>query len=219
MIGISFSNWRKVHKNIDQFVEFCLKYSEYVVLTKRAGSAPREILKEMAEKEIEDINKLLERQLVFANTISKEKLKEIDLKDRSSLRQQFTWQANERIQDIRQMTEAYAGKEDNLKENLKPYSLADHEYKFGSFFTWPGVWDICSFSKDDFTTAQIKDIFLEDGLTIGDYDFEDIGFKDKSGQIWMKACLHEGYFEMELSDAQFRAFKLLDIPYVQAGRC
>ena len=48
---------------------------------------------------------------------------------------------------------------------------------------------------------------------IGDCEFEDLGFKDKTGKLWMKSCLHEGFFEMDLSDEQLAEFKKLEIPF------
>ena len=72
----------------------------------------------------------------------------------------------------------------------------------------------CTFPKSDFTAEQVRSIYLGAGVSIGDYEFEDLGFKDKDGKLWMKSCLHEGYLEMDLSDEQLAEFNKLDIPYV-----
>lgn len=213
MPAIYCNDWKKVDRKIDHFLDFCLKNSEYIVLTKRAASAPEDILHKMAEEEIESTKLLLERQLIYASKVSKAELKRLDLKDRKALEKQLRWQANDSISMVRKMEKEYAGKGEKLEENLKPYHLVEHEYKFGSFFTWPGVWDICTFPKSDFTMEELKRTYLNAGIEIADYEFEDLGFKDKAGKIWMKTCLHEGFFEMELSDAQLREFDVLGIPY------
>jgi len=217
MPTIFCNDWKKVDRKIDHFLDFCLKNSEYVVLTKRASSVPENILHKMAEEEIERTKLLLEKQLEYASKVSKAELQRLDLRDRKALEKQLRWQANDRISTVRKMEEDYAGKGEKLEENMKPYHLVDHEYKFGSFFTWPGVWDICTFSKSDFTIEELKRIYLNAGIELADYDFEDLGFKDKDGKIWMKTCLHEGYLQMDLSKEQFEEFKRLQIPLQIGG--
>ena len=123
------------------------------------------------------------------------------------------WQTDDEISTVRKMENTYAGKAEKLEEALRPYHLVAHEYRFRSFFTWPGVWDICTFPKEDFSRELVKNIYLGAGVSIGDYDFEDLGFRDKEGNLWMRACLHEGFFEMDLSDEQLAEFKKLEIPF------
>lgn len=215
MIGIHCKEWETVHEKIDDFLNFCLKHSQYIVLTKRANRVPQSIIHKMSDLEIECIKKRLERQLLFASKISDAELQRIDIKDKKSLEDLLRCQAKEEIHTVRKMENAYMGEAENLKKVLKPWKIIGHEYKFGSFFTWPGVWDICTFEKSAFTIEQIKSIYLEEGITIAGYYFEDLGFKDKTGAIWMKTCLHEGFFEMDLSETQLKEFELLNIPFAR----
>ncbi len=213
MTKIYCGDWKKVDKKTNRFIGFCLKHSEFVVLTKRTSSVPKEILSQMTEVEIEKIKERRERQLAYASQISKEELRRLDMKDSKVLEKQIRWQTDEEISTVRSMEIEYAGKGEKLEETLSPYHLAAHEYRFGSFFTWPGVWDICTFPKDDFSMELVKSIYLGAGVSIGDYDFEDLGFKDQDGNLWMKSCLHEGFFQMDLSEEQLEEFKKLGIPY------
>lgn len=214
MTVIHSEDWRTVHTNLEKFLQFCLNHSEFIVLTKRTTSVPKEILHRMSLEQIEYIEKRKAKQLEFARKVSKEELCRIDMKDRESLAQYFQWQAKDEIQTVKQMEETYVGEKENLEEALKPYNIVSHEYKFGSFFTWPGVWDICTFRRSAFTMRQLKRIYLDEGISIGGYVFEDLGFKNGAGNIWMQTCLHEGFFEMELSDNQLDEFKKLGILYV-----
>ena len=213
MTKIYCGNWKKVDKKVKSFIAFCLKHSEFIVLTKRTYSVPEEILHQMAEVEIQEIKARRERQLAYASQISKEELSRLDMKDKKALEKHIRWQTDDEISTTRKMEHTYAGKAEKLEASLSPYHLVDHEYRFRSFFTWPGVWNICTFPKSDFTAEQVRSIYLGAGVTIGDCEFEDLGFKDKDGKLWMRACLHEGFFEMGLSDEQLAEFKKLEIPF------
>ena len=217
MRKIYCGDWKNVHKKVNRFIDFCLKHSEFVVLTKRTSSVSKEILSQMAEEEIKSIKARRQRQLAYARQISEEELRRIDMKDKNALEKQIRWQTDDEISTVRKMENTYAGKAEKLEEALRPYHLAAHEYRFRSFFTWPGVWDICTFPKEDFSRELVKNIYLGAGVSIGDYDFEDLGFRDKDGNLWMKSCLHEGFFEMDLSEKQFAEFKRLEIPYEEIG--
>ena len=196
MRKIYCGDWKKVDKKVNRFIDFCLKHSEFVVLTKRTSSVSKEILSQMAEDEIEIIKARRERQLAYASQITPKELRLIDMKDKNALEKQIRWQTDDEISTVRKMEFSYAGKVEKLEETLRPYHLVAHEYRFRSFFTWPGVWDICTFPKEDFSRELVKNIYLGAGVSIGDYDFEDLGFRDKDGNLWMKSCLHEAVFSM-----------------------
>ena len=120
MRKIYCGDWKKVHKKANRFIDFCLKHSEFVVLTKRTSSVPKEILSQMAEEEIESIKARRERQLAYARQITEEELRRIDKKDKNALEKQIRWQTDDEISTVRKMENTYACKAEKLEEALRP---------------------------------------------------------------------------------------------------
>lgn len=147
MAMIYSEDWENTYSKLDDFLEFCLKYSEFIVLTKRTESIPGKILLKMAQNEIEEIKNRKVSQIKYAKSMPKEEMYGLGFKDEESLVEYLKWQEQDEIRTIREMERSCEDKKENLKENLRPFHLVNHEYKCGSFFTWPGVWDFCTFKK------------------------------------------------------------------------
>lgn len=217
MLEIFIENWEQVNLKSKEFVEFCLKNSDCIILTRRhIGGVPEEILCDMAEREIKIIKERRKQQVEYSKTVSKEELEKLFLEDRLSLEKQFILQASMRIQEVKNMVREYKGEKDNLEADLSSFGLIKREYKFGSFFTWPGVWDICSFKKDAIDLSKARRCFFDKDVSIGGYTFSGIGFQNESELVWMKSCLGEREMVMTLSQRQFKDFELLGIPYCKA---
>ncbi len=215
MIVIANKNKKDISCKSRELVAFCLKNSKEVVLTRRhTGPMPADILRELVDKELEEIEERSAKQILFSETVSKKELKRIQMKDRSTLKKYFINQAKEEKYVARQYIRQYEDGYDHLEEDLKPYGLIKRDYKLGSFFTWPGVWDICFFKKDSIDYGEFELYFFTYPIQIeDDYEFEDIGFKSESGLIWLKTCSHENYFEMELTQKQYESFKKIGIAH------
>ncbi len=169
---------------------------------------------ELIDKELEEIEERNAKQILFSETVSKKELKRIQMKDRSDLKTYFINQVKEEKYVARQYIRQYEDGYDHLEEDLKPYGLIKRDYKLSSFFTWPGVWDICFFKKDSIDYSEFELYFFTYPIRLEDeYEFEDIGFKSESGLIWLKTCSHENYFEMELTQKQYESFKKIGIAH------
>lgn len=217
MIQIWNNDRKSVNKKSTELIDFCLKNSKYVVLTRRhEGKIPAAVLQDMEAKKLAEIERRCEMQVEYAGTkASEEELKRDGIKDRAELEQIFRRQAKQQMQEVRQMARDYAGEEDRLEEALMPYGLVKREYGFGGFFTWPDVWDICYFEKGCINLDELRKCFFGCPKDVGSYDFADLGFADSKGELWAKTTLHEGDLWMNLTEKQLEQFEQMQIPYHQ----
>ena len=214
MIIICNKKKKDVIAKSSQLLEFCFKNSENIVLTRRhSGAIPAAILREMVDKELREIEERSARQIEFSKTVSKKELKRIEMKDQATLRKYFINQAREEREVALGYAQEYPDGNDSLEKNLAPHGLVKREFNLGSFFTWPGVWDICYFEKERIDCSELKLYFFTYSINVGEYEFEDFGFQNKSGLVWCKTCAHESYFEMELTQKQYEGFKKIGITH------
>ena len=218
-IKICNRSGKNIVEKSESLMRFCEKNSSFLVLTRRhTGGIQRDVLDAVIQLKLLQNEKEKKRKLRYVQNMSLSDVREMGFSSRSGFVKKIVEQACEIRGEAEAMYEEYKDGEDTLIRDLKPYGLYKRLFSARSFFTWPGIWDICFFDLRCADCSQLEADCFKTPISVGDYMFEDYGFAGKDERIWAKACPHEEYFQFDLTVRQLAGFRRLNIPFDELSR-
>ncbi len=206
---------RGIVEKSENLTQFCLRNSKQIVFTRRhEGSIDGVALKEIIENELIKIESRRKCKIKKIEELCKNDINAMGFRNKKQFEKRIEAQFQMEKQAILSYQNHCDGKSDTLESKLNDFGLCKRTLNFGSFFTWPDIWDFCFFPVeyiDKYT--KVNTIFFDTEICIGEYEFEDFGFVTENGNIWAKVCPHEEYFQFDLNRKQFIEFKKLNIPF------
>lgn len=214
MIKICNRSEKNIIEKSEMLVRFCKKSSSFLVLTRRhTGGIKKDVLEELIQSKLMSIEEERKRKIGHIENLSLCDVRKMGFSSPNGFVKEIDRQACQCRSEVEAMFEDYKDGEDTLTSDLKPYGLYKRTFSAGSFFTWPGIWDICFFDLQQADCTALELDFFKTPIFVGDYAFEDYGFAGADEKIWAKVCPHEAYFQFELTERQLIAFRQLDISF------
>lgn len=214
MIKICNRNEKKIVDKSEELVRFCKKSSSFLVLTRRhTGGIKKDVLEELIQSKLLQIEEERERKIRYIRNMSLSDVRKMGFSSQNGFVKEVDRQACQCRSEVEAIFEDYKDGEDTLINDLKLYGLYKRTFSVGSFFTWPGIWDMCFFDLHHADCSALELDFFQTPIFVGGYAFEDYGFAGKDERIWAKVCPHESYFQFELTERQFIDFCKLCIPF------
>ena len=200
---VNNSGIRTTAAESSRIMDFCLKRSEYFVLFREhVGGIPFEVLQRIVRQKTEEIEESRVRTMEFAEKGPLCEIKSYGFSSRAELKRHWQRQADEEFSEVKGYFDRYRGEEDTLEEDLQAYGLQKREISIGSPFNYLQVCDICCFDKERFDYREFMINIFHQPIRVGKYTFENLGFADAAGKIWMRTLSSHGYFEMEITEKQ-----------------
>lgn len=193
---------------------FCWKHCKHIILTQRTKRVADAVqLQDAVCSAVCEIEKRRERQLAHVKKATLQEIKEDGFRNKSQIEALIKETAEEDIATAKSYLHHHQKGTVSLQQDLQPYGLEKLSVMIGSFVTFPGIWNICFFNKSALELQSVKSDIYQTPICVGNYSFEDIAFDNESGHVWMKACAHEEFFQMELTDELYEEFLTYEIPH------
>lgn len=186
-----------------RIMDFCLNRSEYFVLFREhVGGIPFEVLQRIVRQKTEEIEESRVRNMEFTGNGRLREIKRYGFSSREELKRYWVRQADEELSTVKGYVSQYLDEEDTLEEDLQAYGLKKREISIGSPFNYLQVCDICYFDKCAVDYSELLINIFCQPIQVGKYTFENLGFADAAGKIWMRTLSSHEYFEMEITEKQ-----------------
>lgn len=188
-IKICNRSGKNIVEKSESLMRFCEKNSSFLVLTRRhTGGIQRDVLDEVIQLKLLQNEKEKERKLRYVQNMSLSDVREMGFSSRSGFVKKIVEQACEIRGEAEAMYEEY--------KDVKPYGLYKRLFSAGSFFTWPGIWDICFFDLRCTDCSQLEADCFKTPKFVGDYMFEDYGFAGKNEKSGRRYVLMRSIFNL-----------------------